>query len=91
MIEKTYAVAIDTLFGTVNTLPEFILKVYDWMLTISISISILLIIYAGFLIVTSGGNPEAVATAKRDLSITITGVILLFVLKIVIDLIWKPF
>lgn len=91
MIEKAYAGNVDTVLGSVSTFPEYIKLVYNWMLGAGVSIAVLMIIYSGFIIVTSGGNPEAVSGAKRDLTLSISGLVLLFAAKIVIDIIWKPF
>lgn len=61
----------------VNTIPDFIAKVLDILLTIGIPVVAFFIIYAGFLFVTARGSEEQLKTAKATLLWTVVGAAIL--------------
>jgi heme/copper-type cytochrome/quinol oxidase subunit 2 len=62
--------------GTANTIPEFIDKILEMVVTIGGPIVVFFIIYSGFLFVVARGNPEKISTAKTTLFWTIIGAVI---------------
>lgn len=61
----------------INELPDLIVAILKFVLTIGIPIITLAIIYSGFLFVTAQGNQEKLKTAKKAILYTIIGAALL--------------
>ena|SRR3989344_6102393 len=59
--------------GSVNTLPEFVKKLLDIVLTIGVPIVAFFLVYTGFLFVTAQGNKEKLTAAKNALLYTVIG------------------
>lgn len=66
-----------TSFGTATSLEKYIALIYDWSLGILTSLAIIVIIFAGYLFMTSTGNPDALARARNLLIAAISSVVLL--------------
>src|SRR5258706_3156999 len=89
--------SINTAIGWVgfqNT-DNFVGTIFKWAVGIGGGISFLLIIFAGFLIMTSAANPERLKEGKELMTSAISGIILLilsiFVLRvIVVDILKLP-
>ncbi|MDD5590286.1 MAG: pilin [Candidatus Portnoybacteria bacterium] len=62
----------DSFEGTVE-------KIAEWIRLIAIPIASIMILYAGFLFMTSGGNEEKVKTAKRTLLWTVIGIAIIII------------
>jgi len=82
--------AIDTAIGCITVLdsPEsFLGDILRWAVGVGGGIAFLLIVYASFMIMTSGGNPERLKAGQELLTSAISGLILLifsvFVLKFI--------
>ncbi len=67
----------------VDTLPKFIEKLLDIVITIGIPIVVVFIIYAGFLFVSSRGNKEKLGPAKDALLYALIGAAVLLGAKII--------
>lgn len=83
--EKEINTAIGCIpFGSTN---DFIAYILRWAIGIGGGIAFLLIIYAGFMIMTSSGNPERLKAGQELLTSAIMGLILLifsvFILRII--------
>jgi hypothetical protein len=50
-----------------------------WIYLISIPLASIMILYAGFLFMTSGGNEERIKTAKRTLLWTVVGIVIIII------------
>jgi len=70
-----------------NTFSECIEKIINFLLWIAIIITPLMIIVAGFLFLTSGGDPEKVRTAKRIIFWTVIGLAIILLAKGIISVI----
>jgi hypothetical protein len=68
---------INPLSSELDTIPKFIEKILEVVLTIGIPIVTLAIIYSGFLFVTAQGNSEKLKKAKQTFIYTIIGAALL--------------
>lgn len=82
--------ALDTAIGCIPVLDSqeaflgFILK---WAIGIGGGIAFLLIVYAGFMIMTSMGNPERLQAGKELLTSAISGLILLILSIFILNII----
>lgn len=76
---------VQTDLGTFATIGEFVSEALKWITPLLGSIAVLLVIYAGFLYMTSQGNSENISTAKELLLGTILGLLLLFTAQILLS------
>lgn len=60
---------------------ELIGKIIDWIANIGALLAVIMIIYSGFLFMTSGGNEEKVTKAKKALTWSLVGLAVLLVGK----------
>jgi hypothetical protein len=60
---------------------ELITKIIDWLANIGALIAVIMIIYSGFLFMTSGGNEEKVTKAKKALTWSLVGLAVLIIGK----------
>lgn len=80
------ALAVETEFGPgINNVEEYISAILGKILPLLAGVSLLMIIYAGFLYITSQGNPDRVNLAKDIITGVVTGILLLFLMKILLD------
>lgn len=95
----SYALADDCgveLFGTCQTdegcLACWLRQVFDWSLGIILTLSVVIIMLAGFTYMTSTGNPARISTSKKMIwgALTAVAVMVLgrFFLKYVIGVPW---
>ncbi len=76
---NTNCTAIDTAIGTINTTPQgFIGTLFSFILTIAGTGALVLIIYSGYVFITSRGDKERIAAARETLTSAIVG--LLFII-----------
>lgn len=76
-------VAVVTEFGETD-FGQYISKILTWLVTVVASLAALMFIYAGYVYVTSQGNPEGVTQAKDIIIGVITGVLLLFLIEVIL-------
>lgn len=67
--------ASDVSFG--KTLPEYIKNFYGWSIGIGVGLVIIILIFAGYKMVTSAGNEQAIGEAKEMIIGAISGFLLL--------------
>lgn len=82
--------AINTAIGCINVLggrEEFLGQLLGWAIGVGGGIAFLLIVYAGFMIMTSSGNPERLKAGQELLTSAISGIILLIFSVMVLNLI----
>lgn len=60
-------------YGTVDTVPKFLLAAVDLIFLIAVPIIVICIIYSGFLFVTAGGNETKAGKARTVITWTIIG------------------
>ncbi len=68
---------VNPLGPELDTIPAFIKKLIEIVLTIGVPVVTLAIIYTGFLFVKAQGNPEELKTAKKALTYTLIGAALI--------------
>ena len=64
-----------------GTIPELIDKIATWLLGIGLTIAVIIVIWAAFLFMTSGGNQVKVTTARQTLWYAIIGITVLLLAK----------
>lgn len=62
--------------GIVSGLPEFIERLYNWMIAIAGGLATVMIMIAGFIWLTAAGNPTRIKQAKEMISNAIIGLFL---------------
>lgn len=70
--------------GCVSNIGEYVNNLLNWVLIAVGGLAVVMFIYAGYMYVTSQGNPEALTKAKDIIIGVITGIILLFVIKLIL-------
>jgi len=76
--------AIWTDFGAATNFGEYASLVIQWATPVIGLFATIMVIYAGYVYMTSQGNPEQVNTAKDILIGVIAGIILLFTAEIIL-------
>ena len=86
MPSKIFAVTeTKTEFGSVSDLGQYLSIIFDWALPIAAALAVAIIIYSGIIYVTSGGNQETINKAKEYLIGALTGLALLFLIRLLIS------
>lgn len=65
--------------------PEYISELIRKLMPIIVGISVLMIIYAGYIYTTSQGSPEQTTKAKDIIIGVVTGILLLFLIRVILD------
>jgi hypothetical protein len=76
-------VAVETEFGNTD-FGGYISQLMSWLVTIAGSLALLMLVYAGFIYITSSGNPEALGRAKDIIIGVVVGVLLLFLIEVIL-------
>ena len=79
------ALAVETEFGPANNITEYVSAILAWVIPLAGGLALLMMIYAGYIYMTSQGNPESVGKAKDIVIGVITGIVLLFLIKVIMD------
>lgn len=94
IIEKIIAqgttVETDLPVGRVSSVTDYVNQVLAWAYPVIGSIAVLMIIYAGYLYMTSQGNSDKINLAKEIIIGVITGIGLLFLIGIIMNTIGTP-
>lgn len=86
--EKKKCASVDTAIGPINTNPsDFVRKLLAIILSLSGGIALLLIIFSGYKLMTSQGNPEKLQGARETLTSAIVGLLLIIFSLVIIELI----
>ena len=70
-----------------DSIPAFLLKIIDVILVFALPIIIIYIMYAGFLLVTSQGNPSEIETARSALLWAVIGGVVILGARLIIEVI----
>ena len=79
-VSAHYAMALEIpnpLGSGASTIPQLIDKIATWLLGIGSTIAVIIVIWAAFLFMTSGGNKERVTMARKTLLYAIIGLTVL--------------
>jgi len=69
----TSALNIDNPLGKTSTINDLLLNIVGFLIVLAIPISMILVVYAGFLYITSAGNEEKVKKAQKALIWALVG------------------
>ena len=84
MLIKPVFAQVETEFGPVNDVIEYLNKILGWLVPALGALALIAFIYAGYLLLTSQGNPESITKAKEIIIVTITGIVLLFTARLIL-------
>lgn len=82
----TKAYAVTTEFGEVANLDAFINIILDKVFYVGYLLAGLVIIFAGFKMITSSGSPESMTSAKSILVGAVLGLIMLYLIAVFYNL-----
>jgi len=86
LIGKVLAYTTDISTQNVNNIYDYVnIIIKDWAIPIVGGLAVLMLIYAGYLYMTSQGNPEATGQAKDIIVGVIVGILLLFLIGIILS------
>lgn len=83
----TDADCANQIIGNIGCLPYFLRNIVSAGLLLAALIAVVLIIISGIKLVSSGGDPIKVASAKRSLTFTIIGLVIILLSFVIINLI----
>lgn len=78
------AVGIEEQLKNAQTVGDYITALYPWVLGVCVSLATLIVIYAGYLYVTSQGNPESTKTAKELIIGALLGLALIILAGVIL-------
>lgn len=84
LITPAYA-SVKTEFGEVANITDYLNKILVWLIPALGGIALLTFIYAGYLMMTSQGSPETITKAKEIIIVTISGILLLFLARLILN------
>ena len=71
-------------FGNMTSITDYISAIIAWAIPILGGIALLMFIYAGYMYMTSQGNPDKINSAKEIVISTLVGILLLFGIGLII-------
>lgn len=74
---------MNTEFGPANNISEYITNIFNWLTPVIISLAVLMVIYAGYLYLTSQGNPDGIGRAKEILIGVVVGLMVYFLMTMI--------
>jgi len=77
--------------GSTETLVQFLGGIQSWLLGLIAGLAVLFIVYGGFLYITSGGNKERIETAKKTLTYSVLGLILVALAGVIFEILTGDF
>lgn len=76
--------ASQTEFGPASNLSEYVNLILKWAYPVIGGLAVLMLIYAGYIYMTSQGSPEAIGRAKDIIIGVAIGILLLFTIGIIL-------
>jgi hypothetical protein len=84
IIPKVYAEAIVP-NTTTKSIPELIISIITYFNYLISGLALLSVVYAGFLFMTAGGNPDQLTKAKKSLLYALLGIFIIAATTIIIN------
>ncbi len=81
----------NSLLSTPGNLEDLIVKVLNWLIGASAILCVVMLIVAGFLYMTSGGNEDKTQKATKTLTNAIVGLVICFVAVMLVNFVLKTF
>ena len=85
----TDATCATQVIGTLNCIPYFLKNIINAAFILAAAIAVILIILSGIRLLVSGGDPEKVARARKSLTFTIIGLVIILLSFVIINLIGR--
>lgn len=79
---RNQGIYADELFAT-SSLDDFVSVFYPWAITVSSALAVVMLIYSGYLFVTSAGNMEQVNKAKEYIVGALSGLAFLILAALI--------
>ncbi len=73
-----------------STLAEYITRFYNWSIGLGLTLGFLMLIWAGYTMVTSAGDTQKVGKAKEIIIGSITGLFLLVGARLILNMLSVP-
>lgn len=86
LVLPNIAVAATTFDPENRGFRTFVANFYAWSIGIGIALAILMLIYAGYIMITSAGIPERIGFAKEVIVGSLTGLGLLIAAKLILNI-----
>ena len=78
-------------FTTLEGVLQMIADLLSFAVGLSALVAVVIIVYSGFLFITSGGDPENISKAGKALTAAIVGLIIVFLARTIIVFILEEF
>jgi hypothetical protein len=75
--------------GTLNCIPYFLRNIVNAVFILAAAVAVILIIFSGIRLLISGGDVEKVARAKKSLTFTIIGLVIILLSFVIINLLGR--
>lgn len=84
LVKTAYAQAVNTEFGPATNIGDYISLVMGRVLPLLGGIALLMMIYAGYLYMTSQGNTDQINKAKDIIIGVLVGIVLIFSIEFIV-------
>lgn len=78
-------------FDTLGGVLDMVVDLLSFLVGFSALVAVIMIIYAGFLFITAGGDPDKISTGSKTLTAAIVGLVIVFLAKTIITFIITEF
>lgn len=78
-------------FTTLDGVVDSVARLFDFAIGFSVIVAVVMIIYAGFLFMTSSGDPEKISTAGKALTAAFVGLVIVFLARTIIVFLLNEF
>jgi len=78
-------------FSTLGGVLTMVVDLLSFLVGFSALVAVIMIIYAGFLFITAGGDPDKISTGSKTLTAAIVGLVIVFLAKTIITFIITEF
>lgn len=86
-LTPTGVVTLTNPLGDVNTIPDVLNRIIDFLLIVAAPIAVIMTIWSAYLFVTAGESQDKVKTARKTLLYVIIGVAILILSKGIVNLV----
>lgn len=83
-LSQQQALAVNTDLGSAENIGDYVNLLLDWIIPVVGGLAVLMLIYAGYIYITSQGNPDGVSKAKDIIVGVVVGTMLLFLIELIL-------
>lgn len=73
--------------GAVCNLPQYVSLILNWLVPAAVFLAVIMVMWAGYLYITSAGNQETIKAAKERLLGTLAGLALLLLIRYIYNIV----